>query len=314
MTLDQLRFFCEIVDQGFSISRAADALRIAQPWVSRHIAALEQEVGTELLRRSRNRVNGLTESGEAVLGLARRVLCDTRAITRIGSDIAGRDVRLVIATTHFVAGYLLPEVVKNFRRTYPNVQLGLVQANTDNMGEAVLSGAVDMGIGPERGGDDSGLVQLSCCPLLRGVITPPRHPLLRRPSITLIDLARYPIISYDTTHISTLLLTRTFARAGVRPNVVINAPDTEVVKAYVKFGLGIAVIPKMAFDARRERGLRMIDAAHLFEPSNIAIQLRPGPYIPQHICDFAGMLEPKWTPARIRDALLRGSAPQARAL
>jgi LysR family cys regulon transcriptional activator len=308
MTLDQLRFFCEIVDQGFSISRAADSLRIAQPWVSRHIAALEQEVGTELLRRYRNRVNGLTDSGEAVLALARRVINDARSITRIGSDIAGRDVRLVIATTHFVAGYLLPPVVQRFRREYPNVQLGMIQANSDDMTELLLSGRADMGIGPERPDDESGLVQLTCCPLVRGVLTPVRHPLLRRSAITLLDLARYPIISYDAAHISTVLLNRAFDRAGVRPNVVINAPDTEVVKAYVKLGLGLAVIPKMAFDPRRDRGLRMIDAAHLFEQSHVAILLRPGPYIAQHVCDLACMLEPKWTPAIIRETLVRGAA------
>lgn len=309
MNLDQLRFLCEVVDQGFSISRAAEVMHIAQPWVSKNIAALEQELGLALLVRSRGRVVGLTKPGETVVHIARRITSETSAIARVGQEYTGRGLRVVIATTHLNARYVLPPVIKRFRRAFPKVQLGLLQATTEQTTNLVLSGKADLAVGPEQTDLPKEVMQLTCFPLPRCVIVPPRHALLKQGTITLEDIARYPLISYESSHIGAIVLNRTFMRHGIRPDVVINATDTEVVKEYVKLGLGIAVVPKVAIDKTRDRGLRTIEAGHLFEATNFAIMFRPDPSIGAHVCDFAGMIDPKWTAEKIR-SLLACSAGQ----
>jgi LysR family cys regulon transcriptional activator len=314
MTLDQLRFLCEIVDQGFSISRAADALRIAQPWVSKHVGALEEELGVEVLRRLRGRIVGLSEPGEAVLDFARRMIADASAIKRVGHDFTGRGARLIIATTHLNARYTLPPAIKRFRRAYPKVRLGLLQATTDQTIQLVLSGKADMAVGPEHAQVPADIIQLPGRALERCVIVPVRHPLSRERLVRLEQIALYPLISFESSHIGAMVLNRTFERHNLQPNVVISATDTEVVKAYVKLGLGIAVVPSIAIEKTRDRGLRAVDAGHLFEATRIAILLRADPYVGDHICDFAEMIEPAWTRERIRAALSQSAAGRTRAL
>jgi LysR family cys regulon transcriptional activator len=301
VTLDQLRFLCEVAERGFNISRAADALHIAQPWVSKHIAALEQELGIELLRRQRGRIVGLTQPGEEVLRLARIILTDTRAITRLGQEHSGRGIRLIIATTHLHARYILPPVIKRFRREYPKIQLGLVQATSEQTVNLVLSGKADLAVGAAQDDLPAGLVQLTCFALPRCVIVPLRHPLLQQARVEFSDLGRYPLISFDNSQIGAILLNRAFTRHNIRPNVVINATDTEVMKEYVKLGLGIAILPKVAIEPSRDRGLRVIDAPHLFEDAYLGVMLRPDSGV--HVCEFAGMIDPAWNLERIRMAL-----------
>ena len=144
MTLKQLRYICEVVRHGMSVSRAAEALGMSQPGLSRQIAAIEREIGVEIFIRNKKRFLRLTEPGEHVHRLATRMLLDAEALGRVGREFVdeNRGV-LTIATTHTQARYALPRVIQAFARKYPAVSLRLRQGTPSDASRMVAMGTAD---------------------------------------------------------------------------------------------------------------------------------------------------------------------------
>jgi LysR family cys regulon transcriptional activator len=309
MRLEQLRFLCEIVDQGFNISRAAEALHTSQPGVSKQIRLLERELDVEVLRRRKGRVVGVTEPGAAVLRVARNMLRDANTIVRIRDEFSRCDSgRLAIATTHLHACYVLPKAIERFRRRYPGIQWSLMQANPGQIVELVSSGKADIGITGEAPGSAGELVELPSYELARSLIVPARHPLLRSRRLSLEEIARHPLIAHDVAYPGGVALRRAFSGKNIEPTIVIRATDSEVIKAYVKLGLGIAVLPTITFDPRKDGGLRAIEATHLFGPAAAATIVRPDLYLRGYMYDFIQMVAPEWTRPKIARVLTQSSA------
>lgn len=307
MRLEQLRFLCEIVDREYSISRAAEALNTSQPGVSKQIRLLEQELKFEILLRRRGRIAGLTEPGASVVRIARKMLRDAGSIGSLRDDLMQRDGgELVIATTHLHAQHVLPAIVERFRRNYPRVQFSLLQANPDETLDLVSSGRADIGITGDTPGSTE-LVQLPCYDLKRSLILPRGHPLLRERKLTLAKIARHPQIAYDRSYPGGMALHRAFEARGITPDIIINAIDSEVIKAYVRIGLGIAVVPTVAFERSVEKTLAAVDVTGLFGVSSAFVVLHPEAYLRTYMYDFIAMLGPRWTRARIEAVVARGS-------
>jgi len=269
MKLQQLLYFCEVTRQDLSISDAAAALHTSQPGVSKQLRLLEEELGVALFTRNRNRVIELTPAGRALLTVAQRMLDDAETLKRLAQDLRSeKSGNLAVATTHTQARYALPAVVKRFSARYPDVRLNVRQGTPSQIWQAVCDGEADIAIASEPREPRPELVMLRCFDLPRIVLTPPGHPLLKLKTLTLEALARYPIITYDEEFIGHSKLQRAFEARNLAPNLVLNAIDTDVIKAYVEHGLGVAIVAKMAYDAKRDRELRALDASRLFE-SNI---------------------------------------------
>lgn len=316
MNLQQLRYLHGIAEQGFNISRAATALHTSQPGISKQIQMLEREIGIAILARKGNRIVGVTEPGRAILDAARRVLHDADNIKRIGEDFTTKDAgRLVVATTHMHARYVLRDVIRDFIRQHPRVQLVLRQASPAETALLVASGEADIGVSSqpaERARDD--LVTLPCYKLERSVITPRRHPLLREKRLTLRVIAKYPIITFDQSFIGGSAVLRAFEAARIKPNIVLSAIDADVIKTYVELGLGIAILPSIAYEPQRDRALRAIDAAKLFEPTIACIELRRENYLRSYMLDFIQRIAPQWSRESIAQATRAGdgsSGPSA---
>jgi LysR family cys regulon transcriptional activator len=300
MRLEQLRFLCEIVDQGFSISKAAIALNTSQPGISKQIRLLEEELKVDLLQRRGGRVVGLTEPGAAVVETARRMLRDAGNLRKIGDEYNREDSgRLVVATTHLYARYVLPPILEAFGRRYPKVQVSLQQGTQRQTVELLASSEGDVGIlsSPPEGAH--GVVELPAKSFRRSVIVPRRHPLLKRSTIGLADVAEFPLVTLDFSLVGGWSLQRAFESAGVVPRVVLTAGDSDVVKAYVARGLGITVLPSIVFDAGQDPLLRAIDADHLFEPLPNFIALHPHTYLRGYMYDFIRLVAPEWTRPRV---------------
>lgn len=314
MRLEQLRFLCEIVDRGFNVSRAADALHTSQPGVSKQIKLLEQELKFEILRRRKGRLVGLTEPGVAVVELARRILRDTRNIGRLREDFTRHDSgELVVATTHLHARYVLPQIIERFRQHHPRVQFRLLQVNPAEAIRVVSSARADMAIigDPPDGAPE--LIQLPCYAFRRSLITPRGHPLLRDRPLTLQKLARHPQIALDRSYPGGMALTRAFERCEPKPDIVISGIDSDVIKAYVQLGLGIAVLPSVAFDRKLDTTLAAVDVTDLFGFSSAAIFIHPENYLRDYMYEFIHMVGPQWTRARIEKRLCKGlDRPQSR--
>ena len=293
MRLEQLRAFAEIVRRDLSVSRAAAALNVPQPAVSRHLRALEREFGVELFVRQQKRLRGLTRPGKAILEVAMRMLDDAGTLAKIARDFSEEDTgSLTVATTHTQARYALPDVVRRFAQRYPKVRLMLRQGTPAEVTALVASGEADVCIGSEYAQERGALAFFRCYSMERIVLTPLGHPLLRVRKLSLETLARYPVITYDAPFIGRFKLERAYAEKGLTPNIVLSAIDTDVIKAYVELGLGIAIIASLAYDPARDTNLRAIDASHLFEPNTIHLGVRRGDYLSGYMLDFIAMFAP----------------------
>lgn len=293
MKLQQLRYFREIVRQGLSISDAAQALHTSQPGISKQIRLLEEELGGAIFVRNRNRVMEITPAGQAMLAVVHRMLDDSENLKRIGKDFSNEHSgSLTVITTHTQARYALPKVIKRFVARYPAVRLGLRQGTPSQIWQTVENGGADIAIASEPREAHPALLMLKCYDLPRVVLTPPRHPLLKLERLTLAAVAQYPIITYDEEFIGHSKVRRAFAARGLAPHLVLNAMDTDVIKAYVELGLGIAIVARMAFDPRRDRNIRAIDAAHLFEFNTVYVGFRRNNYLRRYALDFIEMLAP----------------------
>lgn len=293
MTLRQLRYLVEVVRRKLSVSQAAEALYTSQPGVSRQIKALEDELGIEIFVRHGKRLTALTEPGRAVLAIAERVLAEAANLKRAGEDYAQQKLgTLTIATTHTQARYALPRTVALFKRRYPKVDLVIHQGNPTQICEQVAAGEADFCIATEAIAQYPELVSLPCYQWNRCVVVRPGHPLLKARPLTLEAIARYPIVTYDFAFAGRSVINRAFEARGLSPHVVLTALDSDVIKTYVELGLGVGILAKMAFDARRDRPLRALDAAHLFPSSTTRLGIRRRAYLRRYAYDFIELFAP----------------------
>ncbi|MES2562870.1 MAG: CysB family HTH-type transcriptional regulator [Pseudomonadota bacterium] len=304
MTLQQLRYFCEVVRRDMNISKAAQALEVSQPGLSRQLQLLEHELAVELFVRNRKRLVRLSPAGEEIHQNAERTLASARNITQAALDHSGEKLgSLTIATTHTQARYALPDVIRRFKLRYPQVQLSLRQGTPADVSQLVSSGTADIGIATEPVEPPAEVLLLPCYDLHRIVLTPARHPLLKVRRLTLEKLAQYPLITYDYAFIGHSKTLEAFAASGITPNIVLNAIDADVIKTYVEFGLGIAILPDMAYDRRRDKSLRAIDARHLFTPNTIHLGIRRNYYLRGYMYAFIEMFAPHLKQTVVQKAL-----------
>lgn len=298
MKLQQLRYALEVYRHNLNVSEAADALFTSQPGISKQIRLLEEELGIQIFIRSGKRVVSVSQPGKAVLEISERILRDVQNIKNIGSEFTDHDSgSLTIATTHTQARYALPKIVAEFVKNYPKVNLTIKQGSPSAIAQMVSSGEADLAIITERIDDHPELGKLPCYEWNHAAIVPHDHPLLDcRNPLSLEDLASFPLVTYEFAFNSGSSIARTFNKAHIeQPDVALSAADTDVLKTYVRLGLGVGLMAKMAYDPVVDQDLQLIDAAHLFEPSPTWIALRTDTYLRGYAYDFIQMFAPKLT-------------------
>ncbi|MBS0424469.1 MAG: HTH-type transcriptional regulator CysB [Proteobacteria bacterium] len=304
MKLQQLRYLCETANQDMNLSRAAKNLHTSQPAISKQIQLLEEELGVDIFLRNGKRIVKITPPGQLIIQTAVRMLRDADNLKKIAQEFTNEaGGTLTIATTHTQARYALPSVIKRFTARYPKVRLILRQGNPTQIATLVTSGEADIGIATEALEQYPELVMLPCYQWNRCIIVPPKHPLLKLKKLTLEAINQYPIITYDFSFTGRTKINKAFASCGLEPNVVLTAIDSDVIKTYVELGLGVGILANMAFDAKRDKNLRSIDASHLFEPSTTRIGISRNSYIRSYIFDFIEMFAPHLNHASIQEKL-----------
>ncbi|MBV6448869.1 HTH-type transcriptional regulator CysB [Nitrosomonas sp.] len=309
MKLQQLRYLCETANQDMNLSKAAKNLHTSQPAISKQIQLLEQELGVDIFLRNGKRIVKITPPGQLIIQTAVRMLRDADNLKKIAQEFTNEaGGTLTIATTHTQARYSLPPVIKRFTARYPKVKLILRQGNPTQIATWVSSGEADIGIATEALEQYPELIMLPCYQWNRCIIVPPKHPLLKLKKLTLEAINQYPIITYDFAFTGRTKINQAFASRGLEPNVVLTAIDSDVIKTYVELGLGIGILANMAFDAKRDKNLRSIDASHLFEPSTTRIGISRNSYIRNYIFDFIEMFAPHLDHASIQAKLESGKS------
>ncbi len=293
MKLQQLRFLVEVARSGLNVSQAAEHLHTSQPGVSKQVRMLEEELGLDIFVRNGKRVVGITEGGQRILAIAERVLIETENLRRAGREAANPAAgTLVVATTHTQARYRLPAVIAAFRARYPQVNLRLHQGNPVQVAEEVVAGRADLAIATEALDRFSDLVMLPCYEWNRVVVAPRGHPVLDLPSLSLEALATFPLLSYDTAFTGQNRILQAFSQRNLSPDLVLTALDADVIKTYVRLGLGVGIIAGMAYQPETDGDLGMIDAAHLFAHSTTRIGIRRGAYLRRYTLDFIEAFAP----------------------
>lgn len=313
MNFQQLRIIRETVRRQFNLTEAAAALNTSQSGVSKHIKDLEDELGVELFVRKGKRLLRLTAAGQEIWAVAERILVETANMKRIGEQYADRDAgHLTIATTHTQARYALTEVVRSFRAAFPRVHLTLHQGSPTEIAEMVANGTAEIGIATETLAAIPQLVTFPFYEWTHGVIVPKGHELESRGSLTLAAIAEHPIITYHEGFTGRGNIDKTFAAAGVAPDIVMSAMDTDVLKTYVGLGLGIGIIASMAFSPGSDHGLALLDAADLFPVNTTWIAVRRGSVMRGYVYRFMELCSPTLDAKTVRvRALLQGDGAAA---
>jgi LysR family cys regulon transcriptional activator len=288
-----------------NVSAAAAALHTSQPGISKQIRSLEDELGIEVFVRRGKRITAITEPGKAVIAIAERMLADAANLKRAGEDFAGEKLgTLTIATTHTQARYALPKAVAAFKRRYPKVQLFIHQGNPTQICEQVARGEADLCVATEHIAEHPDLVALPCYQWNRCIVVPPRHPLLSAGPLTLEAIAKYPIVTYDFAYANRSMVNRAFEQRGLTPQVVLTAFDADVIKTYVELGLGVGIMAAMAFNPRRDRHLRALDAAHLFPSSTTRLGIKRGAWLRRYAYDFIELFAPNLSRDQVEKAVM----------
>jgi LysR family transcriptional regulator, cys regulon transcriptional activator len=315
MNFQQLRIVRETVRRNFNLTEVAHALYTSQSGVSKHIKDLEDELNVELFVRRGKRLLGLTDPGKEMVEIVERILIDTTNIKRLGEQFSNREQgQLVIATTHTQARYVLPHVVAAFRRAYPKVRLTLHQGSPTEIAQLLSDGEADIGICTETLRDAPALTTFPFYTWHHGVLVPKAHALAQATGpLALETLAEWPIITYHEGFTGRGNIDQTFAKAGLAPDIVMSAMDTDVLKAYVELGLGVGIIAAMAFDPKRDAGMfKMIDADHLFAANTSLIAVRRGAYLRNYAYRFIELCSPALPERSVREAVMaeQGGKPE----
>ena len=294
MKLQQLRYIWEVARNGLNVSATADNLYTSQPGVSKQIRQLEDELGVEVFQRSGKHLVDITPAGEAILEVSGRILGEAENIRRIARDHSDATRgSLTIATTHTQARYVLPPTIKRFIGAYPEVSLHMHQGTPMQISELAANRTVDFAIATEAMELFDTLVMLPCYRWNRSIIVPKEHPLAGLEKLTLDAIAEYPIVTYVFGFTGRSQLDQAFTDAGLEARVVFTAVDADVIKTYVRLGLGVGIIATLAYDPALDDDLVALDASHLFEYSVTKIGFKRGTFIRGYMYDFIQYFAPQ---------------------
>ncbi|MCK9237049.1 MAG: HTH-type transcriptional regulator CysB [Thiopseudomonas sp.] len=297
MKLQQLRYIWEVSRNGLNVSATAQVLYTSQPGISKQIRLLEDELGVEIFARSGKHLSHITAAGQCIIDTAGEILRQCESIKQIAQEFSNeRAGELTVATTHTQARYALPKVIGQFIQEFPDVSLHMNQGTPAQIAEMAADGSVDFAIATEGLEDFPELITMPCYSWNRCVVVPKEHPLAQEKKISLTTLAQHPIVTYVFGFTGRSKLDEAFKEQGLEPKVVFTAADSDVIKTYVRLGLGVGIVARMAVDEVEDSDLVVLDASELFEPSVTKIAFRRGTFLRGYMASFIERFAPHLTP------------------
>ena len=306
MNLHQFRFVQEAVRRNLNLTEVAKALHTSQPGVSKAILELEEELGIEIFGRHGKRLKRITEPGEHVLKSIEIILREVNNLKRIGEQYSTQDSgTLSIATTHTQARYVLPVPVAKLRSAYPNVNISLHQGAPDQVARMVMDETAEIGIATESLSDYPELITLPCYEWQHVLVLPKDHPLAQVEQLELSDLASEPIITYHPSFTGRTRIDKAFAAAQLTPRIALEAIDSDVIKTYVRLGLGVGIVAEMAVRDITDTDLVVRPAGRLFGHNLTRIAFKRHAYLRQFVYEFAQLLNPDLNAEKIAESVAR---------
>lgn len=296
MTLIQLKYLLGVVDNGLNITAAAERLFTSQPGISKQLRQLEQEVGVQIFSRKGKALVAVTPAGATIVDYARKILRDVDNIRSVGQDLMSeQEGTLSIATTNTQARYVLPDVISQFHERYPNVNLELHQGTSEQISDLIAEGRVDFAIATDSQSLFPELNLLPCFHWDRIVLTKKDHALATsKNALTLASLAEYPLITYVFSSNRGSSFLRAFEKENLEANVVFTARDADVIKTYVRMGMGVGVLAPMAVLAEDLGDFHAICAKGLFPTVTTWIGMPRDRALRRYMLEFISMFAPHW--------------------
>jgi len=293
MKLQQLRYIVEVLNNNLNVSATAESLFTSQPGISKQVRMLEDELGIQIFGRSGKHLTHVTPPGNEVINIATEILSKVEAIKAVAREHTQPDEgKLRISTTHTQARYALPDVIQGFMKKYSKVSLQMSQGTPAQISDAAGKGDADFAIATESLHLYNDLIMLPCYHWNRSIIVRPGHPLAKKQLITIEDLAKYSLVTYVFGFTGRSELDTAFNSVGMEPKIAFTATDADVIKTYVRLGVGVGVIATMAIDPRIDSDLVVIDASHLFKASTTKIGFRRGTFLRGYMFDFIERFAP----------------------
>lgn len=311
MNFQQLRYVRAAVQNDLNLTRAANQLFTSQSGVSKQIKELEAELRLEIFVRRGKRLTGLTEAGQSVVQVIDRLLQEADNLKRLSEQFAQSDRgRLVIATTHNQARYVLPPVLLRFNREFPEVEVELRQCSPPDAVELLLNGEVDVAVATEAVDGEPDLRAFTCFTWQHVVIVPPGHPLTQIEDIDLAQVAQFPIITYSPTFSGRPQINAAFDAAGIEPDIRLTAVDADVIKTYVRLGMGVGIVAQMAIETDPSSGtIPLPGSSRLFAPSSTKVAIPSGALLRDYTYRLIEALVPHLDERSIRKAAADPSYP-----
>ena len=305
MNLHQFRFVQEAVRRDLNLTETAKALFTSQPGISKAILELEGELGIDIFARHGKRLRRVTEPGREVLKSIEVILREVGNLKRIGEEFSKQDAgTLSIATTHSQARYFLPEPVAQLRKRFPKVNISLHQGAPDQVARMLIEEVADIGVATESVASFQGLVTLPCYEWQHAVVMPAGHPLAQLERISLEDLALLPLVTYHPSFSGRTRVDQAFAARHLKPNIVLEAIDADVIKTYVRIGLGVGIVAEAAVRDDPPGGdLVSRPVGHLFGQNVTRIAFKRGAYLRNFVFAFAEMMSGRLSRAVIARAM-----------
>jgi LysR family cys regulon transcriptional activator len=295
MNLHQFRFVQEAARRNLNLTEAAKALHTSQPGVSKAIIELEEELGIEIFARHGKRLKRITEPGLQVLKSIELIMREVGNLKRIGEQFSAEDSgTLSIATTHTQARYVLPDSVAKLRVAYPKVNVSLHQGSPEQVARMLIDEIAEIGIATESLAGYSELVTLPCYEWQHVLVLPVGHPLCVKEHITLEDIALEPLITYHPSYTGRTKIDHAFATRKLTPRIALEAIDSDVIKTYVRLGLGVGIAAEMAVrdvvadGAKSDLVVR--PAGQLFGQNVTRVAFKRGAYLRNFVYKFAELL------------------------
>lgn len=296
MKLQQLRYIWEVSHHDLNVSATAQSLYTSQPGISKQIRLLEDELGVEIFSRSGKHLTRITPAGEGVLKIAGEILAKVESIKQLAQEHSSPNRgSLSIATTHTQARYALPKAIETFIAKYPDVSLHMNQGTPVQIAEMASEGNVDFAIATEAMDLYNNLLMMPCYRWNRCILVPKDHPLCQPSQLSIEDIAEHPIVTYVFGFTGRSKLDKAFRSKGLEPKIVFTATDADVIKTYVRLGLGIGIVAHMAYEPEQDGDLVALNVDHLFESSVTGIGFRRGTYLRSFMYDLIEGFAPHLT-------------------
>ncbi len=310
MTLTQLHYLVAIVDAGLHITLAADAVHATQSGISKQLKQLEGELGFRIFVRRGRSLESVTPAGTQVIERARVILAEARNIRALAANQRneGRG-DLTLATTHTQARFVMPDAIARLQQHYPELGIHIRTHSEQDVLGLFENGAVDLAMVSTSGAVPAGGLAVPLFHWRRAVVAPREHPLalVGRP-LALADLADCPLVSYESSLRPESSLRRAFHEAGLEPRLACTSSDADLIKAYVRAGLGIGILAEMALGEQDEHDLAVLDAALLLPQCTTWLVLREDRVLRRYTAMLAELLAPQISQADLQRAIA-GDAP-----